>query len=119
MTTNMLRTGAAFLESKQKGFCSETATLKRGANTTSIVVQFGSTPAQITDENGFAIDSQITDILCAAADYKISGVAVNPKVGDQFVTASGTFEVWSTGADGCFSYADPYRYRLRIHTQKV
>ena len=112
-----LAAAAAFLADKvaQNGV---TVTFKRGASEVSLSATLGSTDHAADPGDGGAIhEFKSVDFICKAADYTVSGSAVEPARGDLIVYDGDEYAAApGSDRDKVFRTLDPFGKTLRIHT---
>lgn len=103
---------------KIKSLAGVPVTLSRGAAATSITQAIrGASMTEVTDSNGQRMRIVRRDYLIDAADYQVSGVAVEPAIGDEITDDGEVYEVAPLGSgDTPWRWSDRQHVRYRIHT---
>ena len=83
----------------------------------------GSTDFETETSSGIIESHQARDYLILADDLKLGGASVKPKRGDEIrETVAGeelTFPVMALGGSRHYTWSDPYRAIIRVHTKQV
>ena len=114
--SDLLRTGATFLEAQRAAHMASTVTFRRGDTEAAANATWGRTDYEVEDEFGLIIVAQVTDFLIGATAYPLTG---EPELGDQIAAGGVTYEVMSLGGQGHWRWSDPHRTTLRIHTKQI
>jgi len=97
----------------------EAVTLTRGEKTSADVPARVSKVSQhVLDDGDLQVDVEVWDFLILTENYLIDGVPVQPARGDRITRTGKVYEV--VPADGgipAFSYCDPGRILMRVHTK--
>lgn len=119
--TNLLKRASDWLQSQQKQFAAETVVYRRGSASVTLAATIGRTERDVEDLSGMVVRSESRDYLIHAADLVLDGAATLPERGDEIVetTEAGELVYVVLPVDGreVWRYSDPFRTRLRIHTQ--
>lgn len=102
-----------------KGNRSVAVTYARGASSVSLSATLGNSDHDSIDTQGNILSFHSQDFIFPAADLTFGAGAVEPAKGDTITYASRTYQVLSVGDGRCFSYMDPYRTGLRVHTKLI
>jgi hypothetical protein len=121
---DLIKTGQQWEASKRKAYRSATVSIKRGASTTTgVTAAIGSTRLVAADSNGVMFEERVRDYIIDVADYRISGVAVEPNENDRIIDSSSgttlTFQVLPEPGGAEKRWSDPYGIAWRIHTKQV
>ena len=95
----------------------------RGDDAVDLTAVPGSTDYETETSGGIFESHTARDYLVLAEDLKIGGERVRPKRGDEIrETVAGeevTFPVMALGGSRHYSFSDPHRQILRVHTKQV
>ena len=95
----------------------------RGDDVVDLTAVPGTTDFETETSSGMFESHQARDYLILADDLSLGGASVKPKRGDEIrETVAGeelTFPVMALGGSRHYSYSDPYRKILRVHTKQV
>ena len=116
---NLLKTGSQFLEAQRKLHMTDEVTYRRGIHSVTLQATQGKSDYTAYDDNGFEVQSQVTDFLITTADLILNSAMALPEMDDKIVTGLGTFAVLHLGDAGCWRYSDPYGATLRVHTKLI
>jgi hypothetical protein len=95
-------------------------TYRRGGLSVVAKATVGRTNYEIDEGNGVMVRSQSRDYVMRAADLVLGGVRVVPQRGDRIEESPDlVHEVVSVAGQNEWSYADPSRVLMRIHTKEV
>ena len=99
----------------------EAVTLNRGEKTSAeVAARVSKVSQQVLDGDDLMVDVELWDFLILTANYLIDGVPVEPARGDKIIRAGKTYEVMSSDSGmPPFSYSDPGRILLRVHTKPL
>lgn len=130
--TDLLKDGAAWLETQRHAFAASPITYRRGALSVALSATVGRTVFEVDGGNGMVEHYEARDYLVRAQDLVLGGVVTLPERGDVLEEVAGaktfTYEVMvpktlSSGGVGQLEphwrYSDPHRQTLRIHTKLV
>ena len=119
----MSRMSAAltWLSDNMKTYLSETGKIRRDDDETpSVSMTVGKTMADIEGRDGVTVRTNIADFLIHASDYKINGVVVEPKRGDEIDYGGKTYQAVPIAGNEVWRYAENVnRTRIRIHTKEI
>jgi hypothetical protein len=120
---NLLRQGSDWLSDKLRHNASTIAWYRRGAASTSIAMQIGSSEFEVQDETGFSTRVETRDYLFNVDELLLDGVPVTPLVGDRIIEGDLTngfaYDVCAVASEPHWQYADPFKRRMRVHTKFV
>jgi hypothetical protein len=119
---DLLQQAAGWLGRMRTAHMSQAVTYSRGEASVQVAATMGSTQYQVCDEYGATVLTTATDFLIAGSDLVLSGVKVEPQLGDRISLADGrVYEVMDPVGRGAGHYrpCDPYGVTLRIHTKQV
>lgn len=115
---------AQMLADELKAHASVDVTLERGGqSTTGVKATLGHSMLRLSTSTGQTVTVRTErDFIIQAADYKIGGVAVEPKAGDKItVTVLGSskrYECMSPGGgEPAWRYCDGQQVAVRVHTK--
>lgn len=114
-----LSVAAAFLADQVADATGETITFVRGVNSVSLTATLGSTDHEADPgAGGVTHEFKSVDFIVRAADYTVSGSAVEPARGD-VIQYGGNDYVTLPGSDRdkVYRVLDPYGKAIRIHTR--
>lgn len=116
-----MSTNLAWLSNKMKTHLSESGLIRRdSAETPSVDMRVGKTMADVEGMNGVTVRTNIADFLITAADYKINGIVVEPKRGDEIDYGGKTYRAMPIAGGEVWRYAENVnRTVLRIHAKEV
>ena len=121
--SNMLATGAAYLEAQRTAHAAQTVVYVRGSDSVSVTATIGRTIFRTENSFGFIEHYEARDYLILVADLVIDGVALDPTPGDKIQETVGstvyTYEVMAPGGEPCRRHSDDFRITWRIHTKQV
>lgn len=125
--TDLLETGASFLEAARHEHMARTVVYSRGDASVSIRATIGRSYFDLDDHRGSVIRSESRDYIVRSEDLTISGEPAVPQVGDRITdVVDGTpliYEVFAPGPSGGgephYRYTDNYRISIRIHTKHI
>lgn len=93
----------------------------RGSDSVQVTAVQGETTAELIDEQGTTVETQVVDFLISKESLDAEGWFDEPTAGDYIVEQSPhrVWEVVPVGPEPCYRFADPSGVTLRIHTQLV
>ena len=118
--------GTSWLAGQLKDHASVAVSYRRPSTGESVAVS--ATPARTVLEEGNTegivfTKTEIRDWLIDVADLVLGGEAATPANGDVVDETSGSttysYEVLPLGAEPCYSFADAYRVKYRVHSKQV
>ncbi len=112
--TNMLRTGATWLEQQRTAWMTEAVAYRRGATEVSVNATFCRTKYDVDDGLVVRIGAHSADFLILADD-----LGLVPAEGDVIVANGRKYEVMNLAGSGCWEWSDSYNVTRRIHTRDV
>ena len=118
---SIMSTSLAWLSANMKAYLSESGSIRRdGDETPSVSMRIGKTMADVEGMNGVTVRTNIADFLITAADYKINGIVVEPKRGDEIDYGGKIYRAMPIAGGEVWRYAENVnRTVLRIHTKEV
>lgn len=120
---DLLQSSSDWLTGMLKANVSQAVTFRRGAATVVVQATLGSTEWTSETTEGIAETWESRDFLVTAADLVLAGQRVEPTVNDKLEHTFGgtkfTYEVLAQPGVKSFSYCDPNRVAMRIHTKLV
>ena len=121
---SMLSDGVSWLSEQLREAAGVTVSIKRGSSTTSgIATVMDNANYEIEGDAGTITRLRLRDWWMAMADYKIGGVAVEPRSGDRIITSDG--EEWElqpimgTKTGDRDAYEDWNSVDWLLHTKRV
>lgn len=122
--SNLLQNGVSWLAGQLKTNAAAPVTYWRGGVDQGVScplsVTWGETRSPVIDDSGAELQLRIRDALFDAADLVLDGCPTTPQEGDKIVETDGTVsELLRIEKEGLWRWSDPYKTRLRVHTQKV
>jgi len=121
--SDMLATGAAWLEAQRTAHAAQTVAYVRGNDSVSVTATIGKTIFRIDNNYGISERHEGRDYLILVADLVIDGVPLDPIPGDKIQETDGvvvyTYEVMAPGGEPCRRYSDDFKITWRIHTKHV
>lgn len=119
--SDLLQTGAQFLNDRLETHVSQTAVLEREGSTTNpaVLVTLGETEFPRLSQDGLTTEDRTQDLLANVPQYTLDGVEVEPEPGDVLTIAGiGRFVVTAPGGnEPAWRYSDRHNTRYRIHTR--
>jgi hypothetical protein len=120
---DLLKEASAWLDRMRGLWTSRTVEYRRGLDSVELAATVGRTIFEKADQFGVLEQSEARDYLVLAADLVLAAAAILPERGDRIVDegdgAERTYEVLAPGTAPPWTWADPYRRTLRIHTREV
>ena len=120
---DLLGTAVAWLDAQRTEHLSRQVVYQRGAYVVEIAAMLGSTPYEVIDDTGAAVQAKITDFVVSAGSLVLSGHVVKPQPGDRIRLPQGgkvlVFEVMDLGKGRHCVPADPFGTALRIHAKQI
>jgi len=117
--TDILRSGAAWLEATRKAYASTPAVYHRGAVSVSLNVTIGRLITEDKMENDYSIIVTYTDFFITAADLVLSSAVVKPQAGD-YLIYDGRKYLAQKAADGAYwRWSDSFATTIRFHAAEV
>ena len=121
--TNLLQRGQSWLAEKLKNHAARVVTYKRDAVEAELWATIGRSTYQQDDGEGVITRSQVRDFLIDTTDLLLSPIGTLPRRGDVIEeTDDGktfVYEVMSLGSESPWRFSDPFRIKLRIHTNQI
>jgi hypothetical protein len=120
---DLLEGASAWLDAQRLKFMSRTVGYHRGKDSVDVRAAIGKSVFAV--ESGYAVLERIEsrDYLVPAADLVLNGETTLPLRGDRIKETDGekvfVYEVMAPGKEPHFTFSDPYRKTLRIHTKHV
>ena len=120
---DILRTGAAWLNSQRAAFLAGGVTYARKAGG-SIAIADATVAATSTDqllEADYQLTATARDFICSASNFYVAAAFVQPRVGDT-ITEDETGAVWEVaelGYQRCWRYSDEFSNAIRVHTKLI
>ena len=121
---DLLEGGSAWLDAQRVKFMSRVVSYTRGKDAVAVHAMIGKSVFEV--DSGFAVLERIEsrDYLVPAAELVLGGETTLPARGDRIKETDGSgkvfvYEVMAPGSEPHFSFSDPYRKTLRIHTKFV
>lgn len=123
--TDLLQLGAAWLSDRLQDSASASVVYSDGTNTVTLNAEIGQ-PAVLAQKDGKAIRfvnvHKAQDFIVARGDLvNASNVAITPDKGHTITRTVGgkvcTFTVLPLGEEPCWTWSDPDRTSIRIHTK--
>lgn len=121
MPSNALAIAAAALLKTlrgTRGIAAESVTYTRGASSCTLLASLGRTQFQNMSAESADITASSVDFLVTAEDLKFGGTLVTPQANDRIEHDGLQYRV-SVFGDNCYSYSDPSRLSIRIHTTRI
>ena len=120
---DLLKTASDWLTGTLKASVSQPIALRRGSVAIDLSATLGSTEWTSDQLEGISETWESLDFLVEAADVVLDGERIEPRSGDKIEHCTGgttvLYEVLSQPGVPPFSYSDPNRVGLRIHTKRV
>ena len=121
--SDLLKTGATWLQQQLEEHASREVTYRRGAASVVVNATVGSSLLKVASGQYGEVQMVRTDrdYLIAAEDLVLSGGVVEPADGDQIhdATDGRKYEVLAPRGEPSWRYSDNRRTMLRIHTKDV
>ena len=120
---DLLEGASAWLDAQRVKFMSRVVSYTRGKDAVDVRATIGKSVFEV--DSGYAVLERIEsrDYLVPAADLVLAGQATLPLKGDRIKeTQDGkvfVYEVLAPGHEPHFTFSDPYRKTLRIHTKFI
>lgn len=118
--SDLLQTGAAWLQGQLKEHASRTVTYRRGGQSVTLAATLGQSVLKLTDGVAAWVERTERDYLIAVADLVLGGTAVKPARGDRIEdsTDGRIYEVMSPKGEAPFR-DDSRRVWWRVRTKDV
>jgi len=121
--TDMIKTGANWLETKRLAHRAVTVTVRRGGLSFTADATKGMTQLIAATEDNVIVQEKSEDFTIAVADYDFGWGPVDPEPGDMiYDDSSGStvvLEVLPMAVEAEKRYSDGYRISWRIHTKEA
>ena len=120
---DILEGASAWLDAQRLKFMSRVVGYHRGSDSVEVRAAIGKTTFEV--DSGYAVLERIEsrDYLVPAADLVLDGETTLPARGDRIKETDGAivfvYEVMAPGSEPHFTFSDPYRKTLRIHTKFI
>jgi hypothetical protein len=120
---SMLQRGAQWLADRRRESVSVRVTIRRGASSTANVpAGVGRSQDLREDGGGVIVNDETRDFKIAKGDYRLGGVAVAPREGDEITDVSSgasiRYLVLPITGEEAARWADPFGESWRIHTKR-
>lgn len=121
--SNLLKTGAEWLEGRRRAHMTSAVTYSRGANSVSVQATIGRTRFDVQRESGVHVKEETRDYIISVQDLVLAGQSVEPQAGDRIVedaASSLVYEVMpAEGTEQAWRFSDEFRIAYRIHAKLV
>ena len=121
--SNMLERGSHWLSDQIDYYAASSVLYQRGSLTVPVQAAKGRTTFELANTSGILVQIESRDFLISAANLTLDEMPILPEVGDRINETIGSklhaYEVSHFGAEQCYRYCDPYRYKLRVHTRYI
>lgn len=120
--TDLLKSGAAWLEAQRAAKLATSVTYRRGGIGSGFAVAgtIGRTEAdQVIDATSIT-SAGIRDWIMSYTAFEVSSTFVPPAIGDTIEEADGAlWKVVEIGGEPCWRYSSPHKNSIRIHVVKI
>lgn len=124
--TDLLRTGADWLEAMRHDYAARAVTYRRGAASVELAATVGRTEYDVDTGHGVVEGYESRDYLLRTADLIIAGGQTTPEAGDRIeevLPAGGdatvVYGVMAPANEPLWAYSDPGRVTMRVHTKQI
>jgi hypothetical protein len=121
---DLLQTGVAWLTGQLAAHAAQSVTYARANSTATVNATLGRKLLQIADvEGGIRMEWTDLDVIVPASELVLAAVAVTPARGDKITITdtiahkARTYQVEPYGDEPPWTWADPHRTLVRIHTK--